>query len=134
MLTRKSFSFLYAFCVVFLVSTSQAVSQDVRTCNYNRYGGASTDVVMSWLGNRFNVNMAVGAVSIIYPNGSQYNLRGERRMARNFTTFVFSERTRDVSNQSASSRYSFRIYNDGRCEARLDPQGFMPLTADGTWR
>ena len=49
----------------------------------------------------------------------------------NFTGFVYYVNEKAADGSTYDHRYSFRFYNTGKCEARVDQSGYKPLVATG---
>lgn len=111
-----------------------AEAQNVQRCVYEAYSGGNPSNVMSWLGRRFEVNPQTGIVTVVFPNNQVARIAGSPVRANNFITYRHEETITAEGNESFRTRYSFRIYNDGRCSARADFTGYMPFVADGVWR
>ena len=130
---RKIIFLVVSICAIGS-SISELVAQEVRVCEHNNWRGNSTNIVISWLGNGFEANVRTGEIKVFYSNGQSAVFKTSMSRASSFTSFNYNEQTRDSMNNRLSNRYSFRVYDDGRCRALLEPQGFQHMVAEGRLR
>ena len=117
--------------ISYLFSTCFAFAEIVR-CEYRSYSGASTSVVLSNLGDGFEIKDDESVRVFDNREGVTpwFSVTSSSTQGVNgpgFTTYV----SFDISDDTA--RYSFRLYDDGVCVARLDDDRYSPISAEGRY-
>ena len=105
---------------------------EITRCEYRSYSGASTSVVLSNLGDGFEIKddesvRVFNNREGVTPWFSVTSSSAQGVNGPDFTTYV----SFDISNDT--SRYSFRLYDDGVCVARLDDDRYSPISAEGRY-
>ena len=105
---------------------------EITRCEYRSYSGASTSVVLSNLGDGFEIKddesvRVFNNREGVTPWFSVTSSSAQGINGPDFTTYV----SFDISNDT--SRYSFRLYDDGVCVARLDDDRYSPISAEGRY-
>lgn len=118
--------------LIFYLYAAVGASAAPAECEFDSWrGGTTEDIVISWIGLGFTADASSGVVQIRVPGG--YYEAQQAKIVRNerFTGFVYYTNERASDGSLYRHRYSFRIYRTGKCEARVDENGFVPLIATG---
>ena len=124
---------LGAFLMV--VMSTISASAEVLICTYtDSKGGALTGVTTSWLGRKFALDTERNLVQRQWSDGQEKPVKVDKIIkAPRFKTYKVDRRMKDVQGNESNISYSFRIYEDGRCSARWQEQGYRDMIADGFW-
>lgn len=120
-----------AMMVITSTLLSSAAAAAPVSCVFDRWEGAADEVVISYLGLSFLGDESNGKLRIDLPKNKSRVEQAEVIRSGKFTGFVFYTKDKDTSGKKDRNRYSFRVYNYGKCEARLDSNGYKPLIAIG---
>lgn len=126
LLSKLALSGAIAICMA-----GPALSAPVE-CNFDSWKGAdSDDIVISWVGLGFIADASKGVVEVRVRDGYYPVQKAEVIKSERFTGFVYYIQQEASDGSTYRNRYSFRLYNTGRCEARIDKSGYYPLIATG---
>jgi hypothetical protein len=117
--------------IFFALGAATAAAAPVE-CAYDTWRGAtSKNIAVTWVGLGFIADPARGIVQIRVPDGYYQEEKSTVVKQANFTGLVFYRDEKASDGSLYRVRYSFRIYNSGKCEGRMDQRGFSALVASG---
>lgn len=112
-----------------LASLAQAAPVE---CQFQQWkGGDTPDIVISWIGIGFIADESEATIQVRVPDGYYKPQKAELVKSKNFTGFVYYTEEEASDGAKYKNRYSFRIYNTGRCEGRIDKEGYRLLFGEG---
>ena len=129
---------LYSALAVVLMSPTALFAKDY-TCVFSSWKGATDeDASISWVGTSFIAsyqdNSSSGKIKKVFPNESTGWIATKAIHTKKFTTLKYqTKRWDDKSRIEHMRRFSFRIYNNGKCQATVSTNGFTPVIAEGRW-
>mgnify|MGYP001074444506 CR=1 FL=1 len=129
---------LYSALAVVLISPTTSFAKDY-TCVFSSWKGATDeDASISWVGTSFiasyQANSSSGKIKKVFPKESTGWIAAKALHTKKFTTLKYqSKRWDDKSRVEHMRRFSFRIYNNGKCQATVATNGFTPVIASGRW-
>ena len=101
-------------------------------CVYDTWRGAqSSTIAISWVGIGFTADTARGVVQVRVPEGYYDAEKSEVVKQANFTGLVFYRKEKASDGSSPRVRYSFRLYTSGKCEGRMEQDGYTPVIGSG---
>lgn len=119
--------------IVVALSVSQAASAETAECVFDKWRGDKKAVVQNWVGTGF-VREVKGDTVNLYPvygdTAFKADLYGIKENQK-FTTYSFNLHERPAPGYMQNVRFSYRLYNNGKCEGFLRSRGFVDLTASG---
>ena len=117
--------------LAFAASVS-AASADPVECVYDSWRGAETNsVAESWVGIGFIADTAQGTVQVKLADGLYPEEQAQLVQQANFTGLVYYKSEKASDGSVFRLRYSFRIYTGGKCEGRMDQDGYAALVGSG---
>jgi hypothetical protein len=110
--------------------STMAVSATV-SCKFDTWRGADTnEISISWVGLGFVADTNKGTVEVRFSDGSSTENTKIVKTDR-FTGFVYYKIEESSTGTKHKNRYSYRLYNTGKCEGRVDEEGYQPVFATG---
>lgn len=108
-----------------------AYAASVR-CDYSSWKGAKTEAAtISWLGLGFIANEKSKTVQIFLKDGYYGKEQAKIIKQNSFTGYVYFKNQEAVDGKQYRNRYSFRVYDTGKCESLVTQPGFAPMVAVG---
>lgn len=126
---------IFLIAAITLASASAGFAQ-TKSCEFEKWRGASKSAAQSWVGLGFGVKNSKSGelLSIKMDNGKNTDwFPAEAKVTKNFTTYTFRMTNSAAPGYIRNNRFSFRIYNSGKCKGRVDTEGFVPIDASGAW-
>lgn len=126
----------FAAAMVFVVNYQVGwAAESFKACEFDRWkGAANEEAAVSYVGVGFFVDDAREVVSKVFRGRVSEWISVETVRSEDFTTYIYHANESDEKNNTFRSRYSFRVYETGRCTARIETTGFTPIIAEGRLR
>ena len=102
-------------------------------CEFTTWGGEAKHVGQSWIGTGFLVQQTKSGAQIasIFGDETTNWIKVKTKTASNFKTYVFRHTSSAAPGSIVNSRFSFRVYDTGKCQGRVETAGFLPVIAKG---
>lgn len=114
-----------------LASATVATAEGVE-CVYDSWRGAqSNNIAISWIGIGFIADAKRGVTQVKLPDGFYAEETAKLVQAADFTGFVLYRNEPSSDGSTNRVRYSFRLYTSGKCEGRMDQDGYQPIIGAG---
>ena len=114
-----------------LIAPTSLLAKNIE-CKFRNWKGAQNeDAAISWIGNGFIVDEKKMRIKRIFTgktNSEWYS--AEKKKTERFTTYVFYKIDK-VKGSNVKTRYGYRIYESGKCNAVLSSENYTPIMADG---
>lgn len=131
-MTAQFLRALRAATVLLTTATATAATAESVECAYNSWRGTETDSdAIAWVGSGFLADTASAVIQVRVPDGFYDPEQAEVVNSDNFTGFVFYKTEQVDDGSTYRVRYSFRLYSSGKCEGRVDQEGYEPIVASG---
>ena len=124
----------FSLAIILSVFTFETANADTVRCDLTRWRGATEDVAIAWVGIGFEAQRERSRVRIIDEDGMTGWTEVSARETSDYITFTKISHDTSAGNERLRNRYSFRIYNRGRCEVRMEPDGYLPIIGEGRIR
>ena len=124
-------SVLSAAALVVFGATSGLAGQ--VTCEFTSWKGGSKEVAQSWIGTGFGVRKEKSGAKVARFFGKKSTDWTDVRVksASNFTTYIFRQTSSAAAGHVVNNRFSFRVYESGKCQGYVEANGFRPIIAKG---
>ena len=116
---------------VMLAAPTSLFAQNIE-CKFRNWKGAKTeDAAISWIGTGFIIDQKKMRLKRVFPNGKSGEWQSvSKKETKKFITYVFYK-TDTHEGSKLKTRYGYRVYNSGKCNAIQSDNEYTPIMADG---
>lgn len=102
-------------------------------CEFNTWEGGSAKMAQSWIGTGFMVQQGKSGAEVARRLGDKAEKWQTVRVksASDFKTYIFQQTSSAAPGHLVNSRFSFRVYDSGKCQGYVETKGFHPIIARG---
>lgn len=124
-------SWLYGFLIFLFIATPEISKAETIRCDITRWRGTTEIIAISWVGFGFEVEPDKKRARIIDEGGVTKWIGADVRHTSEFTAFVTATHNYVDPIQTLRVRYSFFVYHIGKCETRVDINGYLSIIGNG---
>ena len=123
--------FIYVILAIVLTIPNTSFANNIE-CKFRNWKGAQTeDAAISWIGTGFIIDENKMRLRRVFPSGKNGEWQSvSKKETKKFDTYVFYK-TDTYKGSKLKTRYGYRVYNNGKCNAVQTDNKYTPIQADG---
>ena len=111
----------------------QTAMANTVKCSMTKFSGAKEDIVVSWIGTRFVLDLKSKKAQMGNEKGWWKPIEITKiQKNKKFTAYVAYLITKDARGNQHSQKYSFRVYDDGKGQVQMSQHRYRPVAGKGT--